>query len=443
MKRLLIISMVLATNAAALACGGYLRPAAIEAVDHDPARSAAAIERLRTAGPPGLEALLETHGDWIRRYEAGESFAGEDAATWQRVTAALDAVGRQKDCHASRLFWYTDLAAAKAAAAAAGKPILSLRLLGNLEDELSCANSRFFRTVLYANLEVRRALRERFVLHWASERPAPVVTIDFGDGRVLKRTITGNSVHYVLAADGTVLDAVPGLMAAPVFLAEISRAAESGVALLAEDARAVQRQMPAFRLAQEHVGQAHRLAQQWETAVSITEIEIENWSPDARAEHRTEFARLAAPHALEAAPIAVSKRAVERPTLEALAPRIEALEHRTDDATWLRLAGLFLETSRLDEGSRRLMRSKCRDGESLDQVIARFERSIATDTAFNQFVLHRRIHERLGQPGPAATLDDLNAWVYGDLFLTPRSDPWLGLLPEGTYAALPRGGVVE
>ena len=35
-----------------------------------------------------------------------------------------------------------------------GKPILSLRLLGKLTDEFSCANSRFFRTVLYPNAEV-------------------------------------------------------------------------------------------------------------------------------------------------------------------------------------------------------------------------------------------------------------------------------------------------
>jgi hypothetical protein len=71
-----------------------------------------------------------------------------------------------------------------------GKPILSLRLLGKLTDEFSCANSRFFRTVLYPNDEVSAVLRDRFVLHWRSVRPVPTVTIDFGDGRKLERTLT-------------------------------------------------------------------------------------------------------------------------------------------------------------------------------------------------------------------------------------------------------------
>ena len=48
--------------------------------------------------------------------------------------------------YTSQLYWYTDLEAAKAQAKRLGKPILSLRLLGKLTDEFSCANSRFFRT---------------------------------------------------------------------------------------------------------------------------------------------------------------------------------------------------------------------------------------------------------------------------------------------------------
>ena len=42
-------------------------------------------------------------------------------------------------------------------------------------------------------------------------RPVPKVTVDFGDGRVLERTLTGNSIHYVLDEQGQVLDGLPGL----------------------------------------------------------------------------------------------------------------------------------------------------------------------------------------------------------------------------------------
>src|SRR5205085_7822551 len=120
---------------------------------------------------------------------------------------------------------YTDLTAAKRAAVESGKPILSLRLLGTLDSEFSCANSRFFRTVLYANAEVSKVLSERFVLHWQSVRPVPKVTIDFGDGRVVERTITGNSIHYVLSADGRVIDGIPGLFGPAAFLRELVEAA--------------------------------------------------------------------------------------------------------------------------------------------------------------------------------------------------------------------------
>ena len=73
-------------------------------------------------------------------------------------------------------------------------------MLGKLTDEFSCANSRFFRTSLYSNKEISNYLRDNFVLHWQSVRPVPRVTIDFGDGRKLERTLTGNSAHYVLTA---------------------------------------------------------------------------------------------------------------------------------------------------------------------------------------------------------------------------------------------------
>src|SRR5205085_2086469 len=119
---------------------------------------------------------------------------------------------------------YTDLTAAKRAAVESGKPILSLRLLGTLDSEFSCANSRFFRTVLYANAEVSKVLSERFVLHWKSVRPVPKVTIDFGDGRVVERTITGNSIHYVLNTDGNVIDGIPGLYGPGAFREQLDGA---------------------------------------------------------------------------------------------------------------------------------------------------------------------------------------------------------------------------
>jgi len=158
----------------------------------------------RSMGPAGLPAFLRQHG----------SFA----------SAALDAVCAQKDAHTTLLYWFTDLDAAIAEARRTKRPILSLRLLGRLDEELSCANSRFFRKSLYLDPAINRTLRERFVLHWQSVRPVPKVTIDFGNGKTLVKTLTGNSTHLVLDVHGRPVDALPGLFTAEVFAQLLARA---------------------------------------------------------------------------------------------------------------------------------------------------------------------------------------------------------------------------
>jgi len=133
----------------------------------------------------------------------------------------------------SGLTWFTDFTAAVAEARRTQRPILSLRLLGRLDEELSCANSRMFRRLLYPEARINRMLRERYVLHWESLRPVPIVTIDFGDGRRLVRTLTGNSVHLVLDTHGRPVDAMPGLVTPDVFVQWLER----GLALARCDRR--------------------------------------------------------------------------------------------------------------------------------------------------------------------------------------------------------------
>jgi hypothetical protein len=85
------------------------------------------------------------------------------------------------------------------------------------------------------------------------------------------------------------------------------------------------------------------------------------------------------------------------------------------------------------------------------RMVRRFEDSIALDTVRNEYLLHRRIHERFagidwryGQDQPEiANLEALNEWVYAELFLTPSADPWLGLAPRDVYTALDNDGRTE
>ena len=67
------------------------------------------------------------------------------------------------------------------------------------------------RTVLFSDDAVANAINEKFEPVWVSVRPVPTVTIDFGNGKKLTRTLHGNVASYVLNADGTIVDILPGL----------------------------------------------------------------------------------------------------------------------------------------------------------------------------------------------------------------------------------------
>jgi hypothetical protein len=65
--------------------------------------------------------------------------------------------------------------------------------------------------VLFSDETVAKEINEKFEPVWVSVREVPTVTIDFGNGHKIKRTLHGNVASYVLTADGTIVDILPGL----------------------------------------------------------------------------------------------------------------------------------------------------------------------------------------------------------------------------------------
>jgi len=422
-----------------------------QAVSEDRAVVDNATRALRARGEFGLRALLDAHAATIQQHTTNPAAASDPA--WQRLRAALDAVSGQRDCHAAQLFWFTDFEQAKAAARAQAKPILSLRLLGRLDEEFSCANSRFFRTTLYANAEVAKYLREHFILHWKSVRPVPRVTIDFGDGRKLERTLTGNSIHYVLDSSGEVIDALPGLYGAKAFLLGLQRA-ESVTTELAK-AEADQR---ASRLAAYHRERISALDAEFAADLQKLSAPPRIESPLDRGT-LPQMISYTLPPAQTAARVAVGKGFVERPILDRTQPRLpgdgKGGSAGMDDETWSKLAALHADEATLDNGSLRLIREKSPSAFAAGRLAAtkyvaedpmlrqirNLQRSISEDTVRNEYSLHRQLHAWFANGIAPRALDALNAKVYAELFLTPDSDPWLGLLPPDTFAALDAGGV--
>lgn len=72
--------------------------------------------------------------------------------------------------------------------------------------------------MLFSNEKVAASINENFEPVWVSVRPVPRVTIDFGNGNVVKRTLHGNVATMVCEPTGDVIDILPGVYEADTYL---------------------------------------------------------------------------------------------------------------------------------------------------------------------------------------------------------------------------------
>ncbi|MFT7579264.1 MAG: hypothetical protein ACI9MR_000927 [Myxococcota bacterium] len=356
---------------------------------------APAIAALRAHGPSAVDALRVLHAD-------------ADSADRDRYAQLIDSVARQLHAVESGLYWYTDLEAAKAAATVSNKPILSLRLLGQLDSELSCANSRFFRTVLYANQSIATFLHDNYVLHWEAVRDqVPQITVDFGRGRKIVRTITGNSLHYVMTANGTPVDALPGLYGPAAFKTWLE-----GSEILARTVSAA----PSLDAKQAALTAHHRAAR----TATLTRWQTELAESDVAAE-----------------------------------PTFADLEAATTIAGWKTLSNNRRPSAALDTTSRTLVVAgfppaevampiavaKSRAESPMLRQMRNFETTIALDETLNDYRIHTQIHAWF-EARPVQAHASWTERIYAELFKTPLNDPWMGLAPPDAYAAIVGGGLI-
>jgi hypothetical protein len=382
------LPLVSATIPALILTLGDARPVHAAAPPADPAHRATHDDVPPAQGRDELDRLLLSNQRLVHALRSAPTHqpARELSPDDRSVLARIDRAAGQKDAAWSGLFWHTDLDRAKEVAARRGKPILSLRLLGRLDEERSCANSRLFRSVLYANERIGRELRDHWVLHWESVRPAPRITIAFGDGRTIESTITGNSIHYLLTPGGAVADALPGLYDPETFLGALE----------------------AFRVP--------------------LEIAARPIPPAAAPAPARPAAGPERPHAADAARLTVSKSMIEAPALRALGFRgVPAFGQPTP---------ALVPT--IDARSRALIRAQRPDLDATElwRMITTLESSCVADARLNETRLRPAIRSWLvADPSLPFDPDRLTDRVYAELFLTPASDPWLGLEP-GVYTGM-------
>jgi len=378
-----------------LACGSYGDPSTVDrALDGDDD----AIAELRSQGQDGLDELIE------RRAALGVS-----DSRWDTL---VDRVAGQRYATHSRLFWYTDLDAAMAEAKRAGKGIVSLRLLGRLDEDFSCANSRFFRTMLYPDPAVTAVLREHYVLHWESVAKAPRVTVDFGDGRVLTRTITGNSLHYVLSAYGEVVDVMPGLVGPDAFVAWLATAAPVTHELATIPSIDVRQSALAAYLHKVHT----TLLTQWKTLLRRVGVKAPSGQDQLLAATTPEVLEtLAVEHTVR-----LSKES--RALVESLMPKAPDLAAQARGFR-PRLAFRAMPIAMGKSSGERPILDK------LDSVLA----TLSRDELNNAYPLRARaLMIAVGAPVVLVTHA-----LYAELFQTPLDDPWMGMAPLDVFTALP------
>lgn len=393
-----------------------------QVVSNDANEANEAIKSLRTLGKDGLETLFQTYGTQINKF----ANTGESTDEWKRISFALDSVAMQKDVYASRLFWFTDIEEAKREAQKSNKPILSLRLLGNLNEEFSCANSRFFRALLYSNAEISKELRENYILHWKSVRPAPKVTIDFGDGRKIERTLTGNSIHYILSDDGEIIDALPGLYSPKEFLNYVSSAKEINKTLETLSGKAKENTLLDYRRKNFIAIQSKR-----DKAIATGKIKLTEPQEESNK-------------AIEIAPRAVTKMISEASILRDLDDNFSRYEPQIISDDWKKLAALFTGEVKFDANSLTFIKrqNKNLSDKEMTSLLTNLQNYVSLDTTRNESLFHIQLYQWLNQTRrEPLELESFNSRVYTEIFKTPDADKWLGLYTTDVYTALDGNGI--
>jgi len=232
---------------------------------------------------------------------------------------------------------------------------------------------------------VAELISSRFEPAWQSVRDVPQVTIDFGEGHVVRRTLHGNIATYVCAPDGATIDVIPGLYDAATYKARLDEA---------------------LALVETH----------------------EQWPAEQRAEMlRTYHARAELRRQTASLGIAsVSKSGIERPTERVIVPRaaepVPAVE-LTDSKKFIELP--TERTLRPSQTKDRVEAPVVRIAVAADGTRVNLD-LLARDTEHNEAVRRPLISAMLAEEG-RHTPESLTRRIYRDVLDADLDDPYLGL----------------
>lgn len=238
-----------------------------------------------------------------------------------------------------------------------------------------------------------------FECAWETLRPAPKVTIDFGDGRVLDRTLAGNIATWFVTPEGEAIDVVPGLVDPVEYRARLLRASSLASQLAQDDPVERRRQVVEYHaLLLGQRGLSFFLDVPLPPAAGAAPMPLGSPNMDTWISTGASAAaawQLAGPGVIEFDTIAIGKGMLEDPLKRALREANRARKALTG-----RTLGL------------------------LDPLQALVADSHYTNTLRDPVVRQRfRALQELVSP------QELQGWLFAEVLDIDLDDPWLGLAP--------------
>ena len=294
--------------------------------------------------------------------------------------------------------------------------------------------------------EISRYINEQFVPCWQSVRPVPQVTIDFGNGKTLHRTLAGNTIFSVCLPNGRTMDAMPGIYTPEALLQEL-RATREFVQSAAPDMKdhaGLDAEVRAW-----HTGQVTLALRKEALRMTVSKAVVE--SPLLQALGINPRQALGAGNGLTPAPIGppanadpalvpttLSKAVVQAPLLGAVdgppapSPPVSAAPATPVDLISDPKAAFAKVAARIDDLSKhpatvRQVRARADGAEQPATPEEIGKQAVAADSRINVSLARPAVHllfagyDRL--PTDLACRDT----IYRDLLHTPVDDPYLGL----------------
>jgi hypothetical protein len=269
--------------------------------------------------------------------------------------------------------------------------------------------------VLLSDDDTAKWLSENFVLSWENVREPAKVTIDFGDGKVLKRTLAGNTAFYLTTSDGAVVDVFPGVYTPQDFKKLVTESLE-GVA----EAEALDAIARAEYVKSLHTGAFYQ-AYLAEANTTMSKMYVESPILDAM--------RLAGP--VPPAPrveTTTGKAVVEGPILRSLSleGRPVPIPDQEERLSFKGFASRLVDISKTpmgsDEARRRISGNASLSDEQRQGQIVRLDSR--TNVRYVRPAVHLMFRDAVkGLVRP----QDLTRTVYLDLLHIDVDDPYLGL----------------